>query len=64
MSYRSLLKRAEMKNLDLGALTKKTEKDNLPLSFYIEQRKIRVAKQDVVNLASVREEPKFRIRRH
>ena len=57
MSYRSLLERAEMKNLDLGALPKETEKDNPPLSFYIEQRKIRVAKQDVVNLASVRGGP-------
>ena len=53
VSYRSLLERAEEKNLDLGALPKKTEKNNPPLSFYIEQRKIRAAKQDVINLASV-----------
>jgi len=53
VSYRSLLERAETKNLDLGALPKKTERDNPPLSFYIEQRKIRVAKQDVINLASI-----------
>ena len=53
MSYRSLLERADEKNLDLGALPKKTERDNPPLSFYIEQRKIRAAKQDVINLASV-----------
>lgn len=37
----------------LGALSKKTEKGSPTLSFYIEQ-KIHVAKQDVINLASVR----------
>lgn len=57
MAFRSLLERAEEKNLDLGALPKKTEMDNPPLSFYIEQRKIRAAKQDVINLASVRGGP-------
>lgn len=53
VSYNSLLERAEEKNLDLGVLPKKTERDNPPLSFYVEQRKIRVAKQNVINLASV-----------
>lgn len=57
MSYRLLLERAETKNLDLGTLPKKTEIDNPPLSFYVEQRKIRAAKQDVINLASVRGGP-------
>ena len=57
VSYGSLLVRAEEKNLDLGVLPKKTEKDNPPLSFYVEQRKIRAAKQDVINLASVRGGP-------
>ena len=53
MPYRLLLERAETKNLCLGALPKKTEKDSPPLSFYIEQRKIRVAKQDIINLANI-----------